>query len=143
MPEHRITLHQEFLKPVDEVFGYLADHHNLATIFGIPVKRVKDGEGDPNGVGSVRQLGMKPLAIEETVRLVVPNETIEYAITKGGGPVTAHYGKQRFEAIDGGTRLHWEIRFYAPRVVGAVVAKTLDVALTRGLRGAKRLSPTR
>ena len=60
MSHQRIDVVQEFRKPVEEVFAYLADHNNLAKVFGIPVKRIRDGQGDVNGVGSTRSMGFAP-----------------------------------------------------------------------------------
>ncbi|MFZ5757043.1 MAG: SRPBCC family protein [Pseudomonadota bacterium] len=133
MAQQRIEVVQDFRKPVEEVFAYLADHNNLSKVFGIPVKRIKDGQGDVNGVGSVRALGFAPLATEETVVAVVPNEVIEYTITKNGGPLQNHYGRMVFSSTGRGSRLEWTITFDSLPVVGTVVGKILQTGITRGL----------
>lgn len=133
MAQQHIKVVQEFSKPVEEVFAYLADHNNLSKVFGIPVKRIKDGQGDVNGVGSVRALGFAPLATEETVVAVEPNELIEYTITKNGGPLQNHYGRMVFSKTARGSRLEWTITFDSLPVVGTVVNKVLKTGITRGL----------
>ncbi|HAC26949.1 MAG TPA: SRPBCC family protein, partial [Marinobacter hydrocarbonoclasticus] len=45
-----------------------ADHHRFGKLVGAPVKRIKDSDqADPNGIGSVRKIGIGPLSLEETV----------------------------------------------------------------------------
>lgn len=133
MAQQHIEVVQEFSKPVEEVFAYLADHNNLSKVFGIPVKRIKDGQGDVNGVGSVRALGFAPLATEETVVAIEPNELIEYTITKNGGPLQNHYGRMVFSRTARGSRLEWTITFDSLPVLGTVVNKVLKTGITRGL----------
>ena len=133
MAQQHIEVVQEFSKPVEEVFAYLADHNNLSKVFGIPVKRIRDGQGDVNGVGSVRALGFAPLATEETVVAIEPNELIEYTITKNGGPVQNHYGRMVFSKTARGSRLEWTITFDSLPVIGTVVNKVLKTGITRGL----------
>ncbi|MFN3586818.1 MAG: SRPBCC family protein [Moraxellaceae bacterium] len=135
MSQQRIDVVQDFRKPVEEVFAYLADHHNLQKVFGIPVKRVRNGQGDVNGVGSVRSMGFAPLAVEETVVGLVPNESIDYKITRGGGPLRNHHGRLTFTRTPGGSRVQWTITFESPLpLVGPVVKTVLKQGLGMGLR---------
>ncbi|MFZ5723658.1 MAG: SRPBCC family protein [Pseudomonadota bacterium] len=134
MGQHRIEVLQEFQKPVEEVFSYLADHNNLSKVFGIPVKRIKDGDDDVNGVGSVRALGFAPLATEETVVDLVPNQSIDYVITKNGGPIMNHHGRLVFSKTARGSRVEWIITFESLPVVGTAVAKVLELGVSRGLK---------
>ena len=135
MAQHRIEVTQEFNKPVEEVFAYLADHNNLSKVFGIPVKRIKDGDdGNVNGVGSVRALGFAPLATEETVVGLIPNQSIEYVITRNGGPIMNHHGELEFAKTARGSRVAWTITFDSLPVVGTAVKKILETGVTRGLK---------
>ena len=134
MTQHRIDVLQEFSKPVEEIFSYLSDHNNLSKVFGIPVKRIKDGDGDVNGVGSVRALGFAPLATEETVTAMVPNQSIEYVITKNGGPIMNHHGQLVFSKTARGSRVEWIINFESLPVIGFGVQKVLELGITRGLK---------
>jgi len=135
MAQQRIDVVQEFGKPVEEVFAYLADHSNLTKVFGIPVRRVRNGQGDANGVGSVRSMGFAPLAVEETVVGMVPNQSIDYEITRGGGPVKNHHGRLTFTKTASGSRVQWSITFESPLpLVGPVVRQVLKQGITMGLR---------
>lgn len=137
MRAHNLHVQHEFTKPVDRVFAYLSEHENLGTIFPAKVERLRDGEdGHRNGVGSCRRLdspGLPPF--EETVTEFVPNEKIEYRITKGS-PLRGHVGVMKFaEAPGGGSTLDYTIRLASP-VPG--LAAIVKVALTRSIRSGLR-----
>jgi uncharacterized protein YndB with AHSA1/START domain len=108
----RVVIDQDFSKPLDRVFAYLAEHENLEALFGAKIKRVRDGtDGQRNGVGSVRQLKVGPMPpFEETVTEVIPDELIRYRITKGS-PLRDHEGVMRFSSNGSGAHLHYEISF--------------------------------
>src|SRR6478735_3162592 len=93
------TLHyeQDYAAPPEQVFAYLSEHENLGVVFApMRIERVRDGDSERNGVGSVRRLSLKGLLpFEETVTGVVPNERIEYRISKGS-PMKSHFGVMRF-----------------------------------------------
>ncbi|HWY23980.1 MAG TPA: SRPBCC family protein [Nevskia sp.] len=135
MSQQKVEVVQDYSKPVAEVFSYLADHNNLGKVFGIPVRRVRDGQGDVNGVGSVRRLGIGPLALEETVTALSPNRSIDYRISKGGGPIRNHSGKLEFSGSGRGSRVAWTIHFDSPLpLVGPVVKLVLGQAIRLGLK---------
>jgi uncharacterized protein YndB with AHSA1/START domain len=138
MPRYHVDVAQQFNAPVEAVFRALADHNKLGRVLGIPVKRVVNGMGEINGVGSVRRMGLWPVTVEETVVNVVPNRTIDYRISKGGAPLSNHEGALHFSPAGTGSRVNWQISFDAPPVLGAVVKQVL----TQGLRlGLKRVKP--
>jgi hypothetical protein len=137
MSQQKVEIVQESSKPVAEMFAALADHNNLRRVFGVPVSRIRDAEGDDvNGVGSVRRIGGPgPLGIEETVTALQANRSISYRISRGGGPVRNHSGKIAFAEVGGGSRVTWTIRFDSPLpLLGPVVARVLDTAIRIGLR---------
>lgn len=137
---YSIRISHQFKKPVDEIFSALADHENLHKVFVLPVKRVKDGKPDVNGVGSVRKLGFGPLGIEETVTAVAQNERINYKITKGGHPlISQHKGSVAFSSTaSGGCAVEWNIEFDAPN---KVIGNTLKFVLTQAIgMGLKRIA---
>lgn len=133
-----ITVSQEFKAPVGDVFSVLSDHNQLSRVFGLPVRRIKDGQGEPNGVGSVRRLGPAPFGVQETVTGVTANQQIEYTITKFGGPVMEHNGVQTFSEKGSGSELTWNINFSSLPVLGHGVAKVLETALSKGLKRLNR-----
>jgi Polyketide cyclase / dehydrase and lipid transport len=132
----RVVVDQDFFLPLDRVFGHLAEHENLAAVFGAKIKRLRDGtDGNRNGVGSVRELRIGPLpSFEETVTEFVPDERICYRITRGS-PLRDHAGVMSFSANGTGTHLRYEISFGAV-VPGLdrLVAASLRRSIPKGLR---------
>lgn len=126
----RIEITQDFALPVERVYSYLAEHENLGPLFGARITRVRDGADSRNGVGSVRSLKLSLLPpFEETVTQAVPNELIEYRITKGS-PLRDHRGEMRFAPAGSGSRLTYVIELGAvvpglDRVVAAGLARAL------------------
>lgn len=135
MKDYTVNITQYFDSPLSEVFAVLADHNQLSKVLGVPVKRIKDGEESPNGVGSVRRLGPPPIGTQETVVTSVTNELIEYKISKFGGPVKNHHGRQTFAETDSGCMVNWVITFAAHPAIGAGIAKVLETGVKRGLAG--------
>ncbi|WP_238400972.1 SRPBCC family protein [Alloalcanivorax marinus] len=132
----RIEIDKTFPFPVDALFRHLSDHENLSSLFApAKVRRVKAGEGEPNGVGSVRRLSL-PLTppFEETVTEFEPRQRIAYRITKGS-PLRDHFGEMVFsEHGDGGSRLQYTIVFRGKvPLLGALVKPALENSIRRGL----------
>ncbi len=127
-----VHVEHDFAKPPEAVFAHLAEHENLAEVFGAHVTRLRDGEdGQRNGVGSVRELRVGPLPpFQETVTEFVPGERIVYRITKGS-PIRGHVGVMTFAATaGGGTRFVYDIRLASP-VPG--LARLVKASLTRSI----------
>ncbi|MEN8719024.1 MAG: SRPBCC family protein [Oceanococcaceae bacterium] len=126
---------QSFTAPVEAVFSVLADHNQLGSILGGPVKRIEDGTDDVNGTGSVRRIGLGPVGLDETVVEFVPNEKIVYRITRGGFPVRNHEGRLSFARDGEGCTVQWAIDFdTTPALIGGGVAKALEKAIGGGLK---------
>ena len=108
------TVHEtyDFDVPVERLYEFFSDHENLGPVLGLNVKRIKEGETEPNGVGSVRKLSAKGLMpFEETVTEAIPNERIEYRVTKGT-PLKNHLGVQVFSSTgEGKSHLDYTITF--------------------------------
>ena len=132
---HRIELSHQSQLPVAQLFDALADHNRLGKVFGAPVRRVREGDTEVNGVGSVRKIGVGPLGVEETVTAIERNRSIDYRITRGGFPLHGHRGHITFSESPGGSRVNWTIEFdsHLPGA-GAVVAFVLERAIRMGLR---------
>lgn len=133
MKKFVININQTFDAPISQVFAVLSDHNQLSGALGVPVKRIKDGKDSVNGVGSVRRLGPAPIGTQETVVALEPNRLIEYKITKYGGPIHNHHGKQTFSETDAGCVLTWNITFESYPAVGDGITKVLEMGITRGL----------
>ncbi|MFZ5562356.1 MAG: SRPBCC family protein [Pseudomonadota bacterium] len=130
-----IEIIKDFPIPVNRLFAFLGEHENLGVIFApAKVRRISDGQGARNGVGSAREMRIGPgPAFVETVTDFKENEFIEYRITRGS-PLKNHRGVMRFSAIPGGTRLHYTIEFEGRfPLVAELVKPVLEQGIRRGL----------
>lgn len=127
-----VHVEHDFAKPPERIFAHLAEHENLAEVFGAKVKRLRDGESERNGVGSVRELRVGPTPpFEETVTEFVPHERIVYRITNGS-PLKGHVGVMTFApTLSGGTRFVYDIRI-ASVIPG--LARLVHASLTRSIQ---------
>jgi len=92
---------------------------------------VRDGEIERNGVGSIRSLRVAMLpAFEETVTAFVPNQLIEYRISKGS-PLKNHRGVMTFAQSPDGCHLDYVIDFGA-KIPG--LDRLVKVGLARSIR---------
>ncbi len=131
----RVEIHHDFALPVERVYAYLAEHENLGPLFGAEVERARDGDLTRNGVGSVRRLKVGPLPwFDETVTQALPDELIEYRITRGG-ILKDHRGEMRFAPKGTGSTLTYVIEFDGRLPgLGAVVKRSLSRSIPKGLR---------
>lgn len=136
MSLQRIEIRKQFSASVDMLFSYLSVHKNLETIFApAKISRIKDGSDAPDGLGSVRRMRILIAPpFEETVTAHVPNERIEYRITRGS-PLRNHMGVMRFAAMPaGGSELHYTIEFEGRLpLIGPLVRAGLERGIRRGL----------
>ena len=140
MKQQRIEIIYDFPQPVEKIFKWIGDHNNLGEIFfPFKVTRIKDGQGDVNGVGSVRKLSAFPLIpVEETVTAFQPNQLIEYRVTSKLAPIKDHLGVMLFESYNGGTRLRYTITFTG---VVPLLGPALKIGLGQGIkRGLAKLA---
>jgi uncharacterized protein YndB with AHSA1/START domain len=133
---HHLIVDRDFQQPPERVFEYLAEHENLAVLFGAKVTRLQDGrDGERNGVGSVRKLNVGPgPAFEETVTEFERPSRIVYRITKGS-PLRGHVGVMTFEPVGRGcTHFHYDIRLASPIPgLAAIVRASLTRSVNKGL----------
>jgi uncharacterized protein YndB with AHSA1/START domain len=129
---HHVHVEHEFAQPPERIFAHLAEHENLAVVFGAKVTRLRDGDGERNGVGSVRELQIGPLPpFEETVTEFVAPERIVYRITKGS-PLRGHVGVMTFAPSPaGGTSFVYDIRIASPI---PLLAPLVRASLTRSIK---------
>jgi uncharacterized protein YndB with AHSA1/START domain len=137
---HHVHVEHRFAKPPEAIFDYLAEHENLAELFGSKVTRLRDGDGgERNGVGSVRKLQIGPLPpFEETVTEFVVPERIVYRITQGS-PLRGHLGVMTFAPADGGTSFVYDIRIASPIPgLAPIVQRALTRSITKSLAKVER-----
>ncbi|MGA2319458.1 MAG: SRPBCC family protein [Solirubrobacteraceae bacterium] len=134
MRAYHVHVEHHFSKPPERVFAYLAEHENLAAVFGAQSTRLRDGDQERNGIGSSRQLKIGPLPpFEETVTEFIPAERIVYRITKGS-PLRGHLGTMTFAPAAGGTRFVYDIRIASPIPgLAPIVRAALTRSITRSL----------
>lgn len=123
----RVHVTHTYASSPEVVFDALTSPEGLSRVFGVSMKRVREGSSSPDGEGSVRRIAMGPAKIEETVLVADRPTHIEYTITKGG-PLKDHRGIQHLTPTpSGGTILEYTIQFRG-RVPGVA---TLFGAFTR------------
>lgn len=128
MSQHEVRQHVRINAPIDRVFNFFADHERFITLLGGRCKRIREGDSEPNGLGSIRRIGPGPLSFDETIVTFEPNQQIEYAITRGG-PLRSHRGTIDFREDRGATIVDYVIRF-EPKLPlsGGVIARGLKFA---------------
>ncbi|RBW50673.1 SRPBCC family protein [Marinobacter sp. F3R11] len=136
MATHSFEINETFDLPRSQVFALFADHQSFGKLLGTPVKRIKESnQADPNGLGSVRKLGIGPIGLEETITSFEPDSLIEYTITSFS-LIRNHLGRIRFEETpEGHTRVRYRISFddIVP-FTGKLVRVALEQAIRRGVR---------
>lgn len=142
MAKYTIDIDETFNVPRNRVFALFADHARFGKLLGAPVKRIRDSQdADPNGLGSVRKIGIGPIGLEETVTAFEPDTVIEYTVTSIS-PIRNHLGRIRFlDAGDQGTRVHYTISFddKVP-LLGRIIAPVLDMGIRKGIRKVPKLA---
>jgi len=131
----RVHVTHTFTSDPATVFDKLAEHENLAPVFGARITRICDGDTSRNGAGSTRSLKIGPLpAFHETTTKAEPHSLIEYKISKGG-PLRGHWGVQKLTpTADGGTQLDYTIGFDMPIPgLAPLVGKILTANIKKGL----------
>ncbi|SHK76844.1 Polyketide cyclase / dehydrase and lipid transport [Marinobacter antarcticus] len=142
MATYHFEIDETFDVPRNKVFALFADHRSFGKLLGAPVKRIKDSnQADPNGLGSVRRLGIGPIGLEETITSFEPDLLIEYTITSLS-PIRNHRGRIRFEDTpEGHTRVRYRISFddIVP-FTGKLLSAGLEKAIRRGIGQVPKLA---
>ena len=142
MATYTIEINETLDVPRSRVFALFADHSRFGQLLGVPVKRVKDSDqADPNGIGSVRKIGIGPIGLEETILSFEPDSLIEYTISSLS-PIKNHFGRIRFEDTpEGLTQVSYTIRFddIVP-FTGKMVSNTLEQGIRRGIKRVPELA---
>ncbi|MDF1781685.1 MAG: SRPBCC family protein [Alcanivoracaceae bacterium] len=136
MAVQRIEIKKQFPFSVEKLFAHMSEHENLSALFApAKVSRLRNGDTDRNGVGSVRKLRIPPgPPFEETVTVFQPNERIEYRITRGS-PLKNHHGCMRFSGDKNSAQLHYTIEFEGKvPLIAALIRPALTHAINKGLK---------
>ena len=127
----QIELSQTVPAPPDRVFAFYTDHVGWERWAGVKeVVLRQTGDPPPNGLGAIRVIRARGMAIEEEITAFEPPRRLGYRLV-AGAPVRDHAGEVRFEPDAAGTRVTWTVRF-RPLIPGT--GWLLRRVLERGLR---------
>ncbi len=136
---HAIEQTAHVAAPPDVTWQVISDHEAMTEWAGIgPVRRILDGETEPNGRGALRVLHIAGRIVEQVIA-DDPPDSFRYRIIKGS-PLVCHQGELLIRPDGDGTAMTWKIRF-RPRIpgTGRLIAAGLSLALKRMM--ATRLRP--
>ena len=130
----RIDLDKTLAAPIDDVFELLSDHAGYTRFRGFThAELVREGTGDPNGVGALRRLASGGLRFEEEITAFERPTRMDYVIRKVNVPLKHDGGNIHLEPAGNGTRVRWTSSFTMPiPLVGAPIAAVFAVAIRRG-----------
>ncbi|HVT34719.1 MAG TPA: SRPBCC family protein [Nevskiaceae bacterium] len=134
MAVHEVRIEEDFAAPREKIFAFLTEPSKLTKVWACRFERTRDGEGEPNGVGSIRRIKVAGVAFEETVTAYQRPSLIEYVKTTGDA-TKGHKGRMEFTDLpDGGTHLVYTMSF-EPRVAlaGRVFAGLLKARWNKGV----------
>jgi len=138
MPVQHIIIRQSFNAPAETIFTLLTDHETFGRLVNAKIKRVKDSLGsNKNGLGSVRRIkAFLAPAFEETVVTFIPDQLMEYRVSKGS-PIKNHKGCMAFFDEQGKTRIEYTIDF-EPKLPfpfwGIILRKAIEKPIRNGLK---------
>lgn len=134
----KILIEQEFPCSVEVLFSHLEKHENIGLIANAKICRLKPSDTQhENGVNSIRRIQSFPLpSFEETIVQYIPNQLIEYTVTKGS-PVKNHLGRMSFSRSDTGSHLTYSIELEAKTLLKPlefIIIGQLENTLKKGLK---------
>jgi len=107
----QIELSQHVAARPERVFDLYTDHLGWEKWAGVKeVVLRQTGDPPPNGLGAIRVIRARGIALEEEVTAFDPPRRMEYRLV-AGAPIRDHHGVVRFEPDGAGTRVTWSIRF--------------------------------
>jgi uncharacterized protein YndB with AHSA1/START domain len=107
----QIELTSRIPAPPERVFEVLSDHEGMVRWTDArEVVLRHPGDPAPNGVGAIRVIRSRGIAIEEEILSYDPPKRIEYRLT-AGAPIRDHHGEILLEPDGDGTRVVWRVRF--------------------------------
>jgi uncharacterized protein YndB with AHSA1/START domain len=113
-----IEIRADLPVPPEAVWEVLADHEGYARWAGVKEVVVRHpGDPAPNGVGAIRVLRARGVAIEEEITGFDPPKRMTYALT-AGMPVREYEAEILLEPHGAGTALTWRVRL-RPSIPGS------------------------
>jgi hypothetical protein len=130
---------------MEDVFDRLIDHEGMASWPGIGSCKLIV-EGSPrNGLGAVRRISVRGIALDEQVVRYEPPRAFDYTIIRGL-PIDAHLGEVRLADKEGAVEVVWRVRIssrwpFLARILASQLRRGLPKALRYVADGLER--PTR
>ncbi len=107
----QIELEGTVAAPRPAVWNVYTDHVGWAAWAGVQEVVLRQrGDPPPNGLGAIRVLRSRGIAVEEEITGFDPPKRLAYRLV-GGLPIRNHEGEVRFDVCDSGTRITWRVRF--------------------------------
>jgi uncharacterized protein YndB with AHSA1/START domain len=131
MGQQEVRFELDFAVPPERLWEALSDHAAMGRWTGATVRLI--ARGDAEGVGAVRRVRVGQLAIDEEVIYTDAPRRMVYRVVRGA-PLSFHRGEILITKTDTGSHLSWHILFVAPKGLGRLAARSIDVGLGRGLR---------
>ena len=137
---HTVSMRRSIAVPIDEVFDWIVDGTNWASVPGMFYSRVQTADGpEPNGVGSVRQFASWGSKVTEVVTAFERPRLMSYQALSTVPPGQHDGGSITFQEIPGGTEIFWTTTFRMNAPVLADFLSRLFAPLVRmGMVGVTR-----
>jgi uncharacterized protein YndB with AHSA1/START domain len=133
VPQAHATFVESFAVPPERLYGALSDHEGMSEWIGARVSVVA---GPPDGgVGTVRRVRVRGIAIDEEVTYADPPRRMVYRIVRGLPAVRFHRGEILVEPWGRtGSQLRWDILVDSPLPgVAKAIVGVLRPAIRAGL----------
>jgi uncharacterized protein YndB with AHSA1/START domain len=130
----QIEVAQQVAAPRERVFDVYTDYLGWPRWAGVKeVVLRQQGDPPPNGLGAIRVIRARGMAIEEEITAFERPSRTAYRLI-AGVPIRDHSGEVRFEPDAAGTRVVWTVRF-RPLVpgtgwlIGSILSREIRSAL--------------
>lgn len=124
--------------PPEVVWPVITDHAAMGDWMPFKGKLLREGEGDRDGKGAIRELSGMGMKIVEEVTQWQFEKGYTYRLTSGA-PVKDHRGDITLIEEKDGTRVRWSIQF-KPKIPGAgkIIATSLKLTFKKALLKLKK-----
>lgn len=140
-----IEVTRRLTSPIEHVFEALADHARYDRIPGITSsKLVTPGTQEKNGVGAIREIGVRGAWFREEITAFERPHRLAYRIVKARPPIDHQGGEVTLRSVDGGTEVVWTSTFRIPipvlgRLLAPIAARRMRGLFGNGLEAIDRL----
>lgn len=110
--------------PRELVFDTFTMYETYSKLPGVlSSELLEPGEGNPsNGVGAVRKIRAPGATLKERVTGITRPEYWDYQFIEWPLPIPHAGGRMSFTEVPGGTEVHWQTSYEAPRTLAWKVA---------------------